>query len=161
MWKRMKPVLYSLLSNHHTTGTFFVFITLDATSDNEKTYQEWSSWKCQKRRLLQHILWILQRLDPFYQRFVKRTILISKKLHLRWLLHGQTINFQQTSTSGDHSWPVDRVLLPWKYIRRLVKLLLQLFSRIIMNKTKLNGKRHLMATVILIKESFIHCQVKY
>lgn len=32
----MKPVLYLLLSNHHTTGTFFVFITLDATSDDKK-----------------------------------------------------------------------------------------------------------------------------
>ena len=32
----MKPVLYSLLSNHHTTGTFFVFITLDATRDGKK-----------------------------------------------------------------------------------------------------------------------------
>ena len=32
----MKPVLYSLLSNHHTTGTFFVFIALYATGDNEK-----------------------------------------------------------------------------------------------------------------------------
>ena len=30
-----------------------------------------------------------------------------------------------------------------------------------MNKMKWNGKRHQMATVILTKESFIHCQVKY
>ena len=91
----------------------------------------------------------------------QKSIFNFDKFRFRWLQPGPTTNFLQILTNGGHFWPVVRVHLLWKYTRRLVKLLLQSFSHIIMNKMKLNGRRHRWDIAILTKESFICSKLKY